>query len=138
MALCVLGYNPLIYNNYGCWCGSGGSNEPVDEIDRCCMIHDKCYDALVDNKTCCSTINEYVSTYDWDCENNRTAICKHIQAFVAPAHSVSSGMTPAGRTQKWAGLSRLFRRFSRLIVRETCRKPAAGMTGAGQVNLPLG
>ncbi|EYC33063.1 hypothetical protein Y032_0002g581 [Ancylostoma ceylanicum] len=76
MALCVLGYNPLIYNNYGCWCGSGGSNEPVDEIDRCCMIHDKCYDALVDNKTCCSTINEYVSTYDWDCENNRTAICK--------------------------------------------------------------
>ncbi|EYC32535.1 hypothetical protein Y032_0003g1635 [Ancylostoma ceylanicum] len=61
-----------------------------------------------------------------------------IQAFVAQAYSVSRGITPAGRTQKWAGLSRLFRRLSRLILRETCREPAAGMTGVGQVNLPLG
>ncbi|RCN30108.1 hypothetical protein ANCCAN_24127 [Ancylostoma caninum] len=63
-----------IYNNYGCWCGSGGANEPVDEIDRCCMIHDKCYDALVEKKICCSTITEYISPYDWTCYNT-TAVC---------------------------------------------------------------
>ncbi|KHJ84278.1 hypothetical protein OESDEN_16011, partial [Oesophagostomum dentatum] len=30
---CVLHYTPLVYNNYGCWCGVGGSHDPVDEID---------------------------------------------------------------------------------------------------------
>ncbi|RCN38776.1 hypothetical protein ANCCAN_15298 [Ancylostoma caninum] len=34
MGRCILGYSPIIYNNYGCWCGVGGSHEPVDEIDK--------------------------------------------------------------------------------------------------------
>lgn len=38
------------YNNYGCWCGIGGSHTPVDGIDECCMHHDKCYDKAVDDK----------------------------------------------------------------------------------------
>ncbi|UYZ11576.1 phospholipase [Brevibacillus sp. WF146] len=30
---------------YGNWCGPGcsGPEPPIDEIDRCCMMHDKCY-----------------------------------------------------------------------------------------------
>ncbi|KAK5984271.1 Phospholipase A(2) [Trichostrongylus colubriformis] len=71
---CVLHYNPLCYNNYGCWCGVGGSHEPVDDIDRCCMHHDKCYDDAVDKKLCFDVAWEYIDSYRWQCTNS-TATC---------------------------------------------------------------
>ncbi|KHJ97296.1 phospholipase A2 [Oesophagostomum dentatum] len=50
---CELGYGILAYNGYGCWCGIGDTGEePVDEIDRCCMNHDNCYRAVRLNGTC--------------------------------------------------------------------------------------
>ncbi|CAL2033199.1 hypothetical protein CAEBREN_28685 [Caenorhabditis brenneri] len=76
---CELHYNALHYNNYGCWCGIGGSHEPVDGIDECCMHHDKCYDAAVDNKVCMDVEIEYVDDYAWQCLNS-TAICSEKNA----------------------------------------------------------
>ncbi|CAJ0963522.1 unnamed protein product, partial [Mesorhabditis belari] len=71
---CELHYNALVYNNYGCWCGIGGAHEPVDGIDKCCMFHDKCYDAAVDQKLCFDVAWEYVDDYSWKCDNG-TALC---------------------------------------------------------------
>ncbi|OZC07098.1 hypothetical protein X798_05903 [Onchocerca flexuosa] len=34
MSICKLGYRATVYNNYGCWCGVGGSGKPMDGIDR--------------------------------------------------------------------------------------------------------
>lgn len=49
-------------------------NESVSAC-RCCMLHDKCYDAAVENKICFGTAWEYIARYKWDCVNG-TAICE--------------------------------------------------------------
>jgi len=45
MIIKVTGKSPLNWNGYGCWCGEGGRNTPVDATDSCCQVHDRCYDA---------------------------------------------------------------------------------------------
>ncbi|CAJ0562910.1 unnamed protein product, partial [Mesorhabditis spiculigera] len=71
---CELGYNALTYNNYGCWCGMGGAGDTIDGVDRCCMMHDQCYDRAVDKKICSDTPFEYVDDFSWTC-TNKTAAC---------------------------------------------------------------
>ncbi|KAF7637336.1 G_PROTEIN_RECEP_F1_2 domain-containing protein [Meloidogyne graminicola] len=81
MSECRLGYSAIAYNDYGCWyenylfidftiymCGIGGVGRPMDKIDSCCMIHDKCYDAAVDKGICFDVEFEYIDDYSWECK----------------------------------------------------------------------
>ncbi|XP_078082959.1 phospholipase A2, minor isoenzyme-like [Mustelus asterias] len=45
MILCVLPESsPILdYNGYGCNCGFGGTGTYIDELDKCCLEHDRCY-----------------------------------------------------------------------------------------------
>ncbi|VDI56760.1 secretory phospholipase A2 [Mytilus galloprovincialis] len=59
-----LGYTFANYlRDYGCWCGVGGSGTPQDNIDRCCMVHDRCYDQ--NSRDGCSGIHLDDYSYEW-------------------------------------------------------------------------
>ncbi|XP_057294446.1 basic phospholipase A2 10-like [Hydractinia symbiolongicarpus] len=51
----------LDYDDYGCWCGPGGSGTPVDGSDACCRDHDHCYDNILRNHKC----NPYLAHYQF-------------------------------------------------------------------------
>ncbi|XP_029366010.1 phospholipase A2-like [Echeneis naucrates] len=66
------GINSLKYNNYGCWCGFGGGGTPLDEVDRCCKVHDECYEASRKTPGCTSLSDlPYVIAYDFTCSDEQ-------------------------------------------------------------------
>ncbi|XP_028416920.1 phospholipase A2-like [Dendronephthya gigantea] len=46
------GRSPFDYNGYGCHCGKGGHGKALDDVDRCCETHDRCYKELKDRRIC--------------------------------------------------------------------------------------
>ncbi|NXE27359.1 PA2GE phospholipase, partial [Ardeotis kori] len=52
------GKSPLSYNGYGCYCGVGGSKQPLDATDWCCHAHDCCY-KKVSSFTCSPKLVKY-------------------------------------------------------------------------------
>ncbi|XP_076614510.1 phospholipase A2-like [Chaetodon auriga] len=79
MILCVLPDSWPIwdYNNYGCYCGLGGSGKPVDDLDRCCQVHDQCYDDAELHPKCWYIWDSpYIEYYHYSCDKkNKTITC---------------------------------------------------------------
>ncbi|XP_066302020.1 acidic phospholipase A2-like [Branchiostoma lanceolatum] len=62
---CATRRNPLDYNGYGCWCGLGGSGQPMDDVDRCCKAHDECYTRVAKR---CGSVFSYTASYNYRCK----------------------------------------------------------------------
>ncbi|XP_029019542.1 phospholipase A2 [Betta splendens] len=67
--------NPLRYNDYGCWCGFGGTGTPRDGVDTCCKAHDECYHASRTTPGCTAVADlPYILVYDFSC-SDRQVVC---------------------------------------------------------------
>ncbi|XP_056273945.1 phospholipase A2-like [Pseudoliparis swirei] len=79
MILCVMpdSWPALDYADYGCYCGKGGSGTPVDDLDRCCKVHDDCYRQSMQHDACWPILdNPYTELYHYSCdEKNKKVSC---------------------------------------------------------------
>ncbi|CAH2324584.1 phospholipase A2 [Pelobates cultripes] len=68
----IPGSKPILdYNQYGCYCGVGGSGTPVDDLDICCKIHDNCYGDSKKIEECKFILdNPYMEFYSYSCKDH--------------------------------------------------------------------
>ncbi|XP_013890232.1 phospholipase A2 [Austrofundulus limnaeus] len=60
--------NPVAYSDYGCYCGHKGTVTPVDEVDKCCQTHGRCYETFKMTQGCESIfINPFLLIYKYSC-----------------------------------------------------------------------
>ncbi|XP_053945210.1 uncharacterized protein LOC128854825 [Anastrepha ludens] len=109
MIQCSTGCQPLIYKGYGCYCGFSGAGIPADGIDRCCKVHDKCYEY-----TNCISYLEYFVPYVWKCYRRKPLCAIDHGEFGGP------GSCAARLCQCDIQLSRCLRRFSCPKRRAVC------------------
>ncbi|XP_071767760.1 phospholipase A2-like isoform X1 [Centroberyx gerrardi] len=66
------------YADYGCYCGKGGSGTAVDDLDRCCQVHDQCYSDAMQHSDCWPIFdNPYTELYHYSCDQaNRKVTCE--------------------------------------------------------------
>ncbi|XP_046873919.1 phospholipase A2-like isoform X2 [Hypomesus transpacificus] len=80
MILCTIPDSwPVIeYTDYGCYCGKGGSGTPVDDLDRCCEVHDRCYSDAMQHSDCWPIFdNPYTEIYSFKCDKaTRKVTCE--------------------------------------------------------------
>ncbi|XP_062340294.1 phospholipase A2-like [Osmerus eperlanus] len=80
MILCTMPDSwPVIeYTDYGCYCGKGGSGTPVDDLDRCCEVHDQCYTDAMQHSECWPIFdNPYTEIYSYKCDKaTRKVTCE--------------------------------------------------------------
>ncbi|XP_058473007.1 phospholipase A2-like [Solea solea] len=78
MILCLLpnSWPILDYADYGCYCGKGGCGTPVDDLDRCCQVHDNCYGEAEKLAECNFYQYPYNTLYKYQCDKeNKTLTC---------------------------------------------------------------
>ncbi|XP_042206944.1 phospholipase A2 A2-actitoxin-Ucs2a-like isoform X2 [Homarus americanus] len=73
------GKEPIKFIYYGNWCGRGGRSAPVDNLDRCCLDHDKCYGRLVSQ---CPDVwdKPYDRMYAWSLLNEKV-VCVRSESY---------------------------------------------------------
>ncbi|XP_055902522.1 uncharacterized protein LOC129938791 [Eupeodes corollae] len=110
MIKCSTGCDPIIFKGYGCYCGFLGDGYPVDGIDRCCKVHDKCYEY-----SNCIPYLEYFVPYLWKCYRGKP-LCAIDHGEWGGPHSCAARLCQCD-----LHLSRCLRRFVCPHRRGICR-----------------
>lgn len=114
MIKCSTGCDPLVYKGYGCYCGFLGNGVPADGIDRCCKLHDKCYE----HSNCISYL-EYFVPYVWKCYRGKP-LCAIDHGEWGGPHSCAARLCHCDLR-----LSRCLRQYACPGRRAVCRSSAS-------------
>ncbi|KAF1758705.1 hypothetical protein GCK72_015165 [Caenorhabditis remanei] len=92
MSYCKIGQPFDAYRYYGCSCSGYAPDKPIDGIDKCCQVHNECYNNLISTKKCQNSNTPFFCLYKWECVyqepacNNENkclqSVCKCDEEFI--------------------------------------------------------